>query len=202
MIPNAVDTRFVSGRAGAPVPHPWLTDDRDTPVVLAAGRLAEQKGFDTLLKAFAQAKQNLALRLIILGEGKLREELEALARQLGVSDDVSLPGFVDNPYAFMSRADLFVLSSRFEGSPNVMLEALACDCQVVSTDCPSGPREILAGVDWGRLVPVDDVSALSASIENALAHPLEPGVCRQFVEERHDVSAWADRYLRFVDARH
>lgn len=201
VIGNAVDTVWISSRSEH---HPsncadWLEGAGSIPVILAAGRLVDQKGFDILLQAFAQARAAREMKLIILGEGRLRPQLEHLARKLMIQQDVAMPGFVDNPHSFMARASLFVLSSRFEGSPNVLLEALACDCQVVSTDCPSGPREILGDIDWGRLVPVDDPCALGESILEALAHPPGRGVCREYVEDHYNVSAWADRYISVVN---
>jgi glycosyltransferase involved in cell wall biosynthesis len=153
--------------------HPWVADGK-VPIVLAVGRLVVQKDFGTLVRAFAAVRKLCEARLLILGEGPLRPQLEAMVEQLGLQDAVSLPGFVDNPFAFMRRADLFVLSSAWEGLGNVLIEAMVCGTPVVSTDCPSGPAEILEGGRWGRLVPVGDVDALAtAMIEtlNSKEHP-------------------------------
>ncbi len=114
-------------------------------MVLGVGRLTEQKDFPTLLRAFAEVATRRDARLIILGEGQLRETLLEQAQQLGIADKVAFPGFTDNPWAWMHRAAVFVLSSRWEGSPNTLTEALALGTPVVSTDCPSGPRELLSG---------------------------------------------------------
>ena len=157
--------------ASAAAPHPWL-EQRDKPVVLAAGRLVDVKDFVTLLRAFAALRQQRPARLIILGEGPERGALLSLAEQLGMAQDVALPGFSINPVAWMARAALFVLSSRYEGSPNVLIEALACGTPAVSTDCPHGPREILDHGRWGRLVPVGDVPALAAAMAVTLDAPL------------------------------
>ncbi len=150
--------------------HPWLTDG-GPPVVLAAGRLHKVKDYPTMLRAFHELAKNRELRLVILGEGERREELEACVRLLGLEDRVSLPGWTANPFAFMSRAALFVLSSKREGLGNVLIEALACGCPVVSTDCPYGPSEILEGGRFGPLVPVGDHVALADAMGRVLDNP-------------------------------
>lgn len=152
------------------VNHPWLRDD-GPPVLLAVGRLHEQKGFDVLLEALALARQQMPMRLIIMGEGGERPRLEALRSRLGLDNAVSLAGFVGNPYAMMARARLLVVSSRWEGLPTVIIEALGCGLPVVSTDCPSGPREILDGGRYGALVPPEDPRALATAIVEALGAP-------------------------------
>lgn len=200
VISNAVDLDFIAEQMRENTNHAFLWPERAVPVLLAAGRLAEQKGFDTLIEAFARARETRPLKLIILGEGKLRDPLEAQVRALGLCQDVALPGFVDNPYAYMAAADLFVLSSRFEGSPNVVLEALACGCPVVATDCPTGPREILADTECGHLTPVDDACALSRAILSALDSPVDRSECKLLIEARHAVGPWSDRYLAVLDA--
>lgn len=149
--------------------HPWLAPGQP-PVVLAIGRLAEEKDFPTLIRAFAQSRSRGNARLLILGEGPLRPALLAEAAACGLpEEDFQMPGFVDNPYAFLARAGVFVLSSRWEGLPGVLIEAMACGTPVVSTDCPSGPHEILEGGRWGRLVPVGDSAALANAIDAVLA---------------------------------
>ena len=154
-------------KAQAPLDHPWFTPDQP-PVLVAVGRLQMQKDFPTLLHAFAQVRRRRPARLLILGEGKEREPLEELIRKLNLENDVSMPGFVANPYAYMARASLFVLSSRWEGLPTVLIEALCCGTPVVSTDCPSGPREILKDGKYGQLVPVGDIDTLARAIESTL----------------------------------
>ncbi|WP_017304859.1 glycosyltransferase [Spirulina subsalsa] len=168
---NAVVDDTLLQKAQAPLNHPWFFAYQP-PVIVAIGRLSEQKDFPTLIKAFAQVRKNRLLRLIILGEGGLRRSLENLVRELGVGEDVQLPGFVPNPYAYLSRAAMFVLSSKFEGLPTVVIEALACGCPVVSTDCPYGPREILADGQYGRLVAVGDVLGLVRGIYETLNAPI------------------------------
>ncbi|MGB5494721.1 MAG: glycosyltransferase, partial [Sedimenticolaceae bacterium] len=153
------------------------------PVILGAGRLTEQKDFATLLRAFARMQALRPVRLVILGEGRLRGELERLADELGVGDRVALPGFTTNPYAWLARAALFVLSSAWEGSPNVLTEALALGVPSVATDCPSGPRELLAGGRYGALVAVGDPGGLAEAMLATLEAPLPAGQLRQAVSD-------------------
>jgi glycosyltransferase involved in cell wall biosynthesis len=169
-----VDDRLLQRAAALPA-HPWLATP-GPPVVLAAGRLIAQKDFATLLQAFASLRQGREVRLLILGEGELREPLLAQAQELGIADDLALPGFDPNPFSSMRAASLFVLSSRFEGLPGVLIQAMACGARVVSTDCPSGPREILEGGRWGRLVPVGDAAQLAAAMAQALDEAAPPEV--------------------------
>jgi glycosyltransferase involved in cell wall biosynthesis len=164
---NPVVTPEVREKARLPVDHPWFAAGQP-PVVLAVGRLTKQKDFPTLIQAFADVRRKRPARLMILGEGTDRPALEALIGQLDLQADVALPGFVQNPYAYMSHAALYVLSSRWEGLPTVLIEALYCGQPVVATDCPSGPREILAGGKHGALIPMQDVAALTQAIEAGL----------------------------------
>jgi glycosyltransferase involved in cell wall biosynthesis len=169
---NPVVTPVLAARAAEPSPHPWLDADSPRPVVLAAGRLVPVKNFALLLRAFARLRSRRPARLLILGEGRERARLEALAGALGIGADVALPGHVANPYAAFARASLFVLSSDWEGLPTVLIEALACGCPVVSTDCPSGPAEILQAGRYGRLVPPGDVEAMADAMARTLDAPL------------------------------
>jgi len=153
--------------AREPISHPWFSHD-DQLVILAVGRLVVQKDYPTLLRAFSIVNNERPVRLLILGDGQERTRLEVLIEELGISDYVQMPGFVLNPYAYMARARLLVLSSRWEGLPTVIVEALACGTPVVSTDCKSGPSEILADGRFGRLVPVGDAEALAAVILETL----------------------------------
>ncbi|MCO5132678.1 MAG: glycosyltransferase [Xanthobacteraceae bacterium] len=139
--------------------------------VLAVGRLHEQKGYKTLLPAFARAVRRQPAHLVILGEGDDRAELEALAASLGIASHVHFLGYAANPLAYMRHAAVFVLSSVAEGFGNVLVEALACGAPVVSTDCPHGPGEILAQGRYGTLVPTGDADALGDAIAATLSHP-------------------------------
>lgn len=150
--------------------HPWLVSPAQ-PVILGAGRLTRQKGFAMLIRAFARVDHHPLPRLLILGEGPDRRHLLQLASQLGVAERVALPGFVPNPRMQMKAASVFVLSSVWEGFGNVLVEAMAAGTPVLSTDCPSGPREILADGQYGPLVPVGDVGAMAVAIQQMLTKP-------------------------------
>src|SRR5262249_29674868 len=140
----------------------------NVPTIISVGRLIEQKDQQTLIHAFAKVRSHRPCRLIILGEGEKRATLAALAQKLGVGSDVLMPGFIANPYSWMSKSAVFVLSSKFEGLSTVLIEAMQCGTPVISTDCPSGPAEILEHGQWGRLLPAGDVDALVSAIEDAL----------------------------------
>lgn len=170
VINNAVDGDTLRESARAPVTHEWL-DKTNHSVFIAVGRLHRAKGFDTLLDAFARVRQTLDSRLIILGEGEDRDRLEAQAASLGIDRVVHMPGQVSNPWAYMARCDAFVLSSRWEGFVNALLEALALGLPVVATDCHSSPREILKSGDYGKLVPVDDSASLSEAMLETIRNP-------------------------------
>jgi glycosyltransferase involved in cell wall biosynthesis len=185
-------------RAGAEVDHPWFAAGGD-PVVLAVGRLHEQKDFGCLLDAFAIARSRAPMRLMILGEGELRGALEAHARALQIDQYVALPGFVPNPFAYMSRAAVFVLSSRWEGFPNVLVEAMACGLPVVATDCKSGPREILDDGRFGRLVPVGDPSALAQAILDLVRASNDNARSRGRAAS-YSVASAASRYLKLLES--
>src|SRR5690606_28508653 len=143
--------------------HPWFAAG-EPPVVLGVGSLTPRKDFATLVRAFARLERPDA-RLVILGEGEERAALQALVAELGLTGRVDLPGFAQNPFAFMSRAAVFVLSSTLEGLPGALVQALACGCPAVATDCPSGPREVLRDGAVGPLVPVGDVDPLERRVE-------------------------------------
>lgn len=172
--------------------HPWMQPG-EPPVLLAVGRLEPVKDFPALLAAFAQLRRTRRCRLVILGEGKQREALLARAAMLGIGADLLLPGFVDNPYAWMRRAAALVSSSRCEGFGNVLVEALACGTPVVATACPGGPEEILDGGRLGPLVPVGDAAALAAALAATLDRPLPAAVLRAGAE-RYSAARSAERY--------
>ncbi|MEO0966791.1 MAG: glycosyltransferase [Cyanobacteria bacterium J06639_18] len=165
-----VDSRLTF-QANESFNHPWFQKGAP-PVFLAMGRLTQQKDFTTLIKAFSILRSNKVARLMIIGEGELRGELEYLTKKLGIVQDVAIPSFVKNPYVYMKNASAFVMSSRWEGLGNVLIEAMACGCPVISTDCPHGPREILAAGKYGILVPVEDVFTLSYAMLKVLETPI------------------------------
>jgi glycosyltransferase involved in cell wall biosynthesis len=196
VIHNPVVDESLLHHAQATLDHPWF-QPQQPPVFLAVGRLTGQKDFSTLIQAFARLREQRLARLIILGEGELRPKLVDLVRQLNLEADISLPGFVTNPYCYMSRAAAFVLSSRWEGLPTVLIEAIACGCQVVATDCPHGPSEILAAGKYGRLVAVGDASALAEAMQQAIDFPIEISELRHRAEDfRIDRSV--SEYLRLA----
>lgn len=196
VIRNPVVGRALPELARAPVPHPWL-EAGEVPVVMGIGRLTRQKDFPTLLRAFARVRAERPCRLIVLGEGKDRPALTALARELSLEPEVAFVGFQSNPYAWLGRASLFVLSSAWEGSPNALTEALALGVPVVSTDCRSGPREVLQGGRVAPLVPVGDVPALAAAMRATLAAPPPADALRAAVAE-YTVERSARRYLEVL----
>lgn len=189
---NPVVDDHLRDQAAVVPEHPWMNADQP-PVVLSVGRLTAQKDYETLMRAFAKVRACRPVRLLVLGEGELRASLLEVADRLGVGSDVAFPGFAENPFAFMRAARVFVLSSRFEGLPGVLIQAMACGARVVSTDCPSGPREVLEGGRWGRLVPVGDPAAMASAIEAALDDHDPPDVrirSAAFTAE-HAIAAYA-----------
>jgi len=182
-----------------PCDHPWLNGD-SRPTILAVGRLEPQKDYATLIRAFGLLEPKHDARLLILGEGSLRCELQALIDNLGLAERVQLAGFVNNPYAYMGRASVFAMSSRWEGLPTVLIEALACGAAVVSTDCPSGPSEILQGGKWGSLVPCGDPKALASTLEQKLSRKeLEGANALERVAE-FSVVASVENYLDLLSS--
>jgi glycosyltransferase involved in cell wall biosynthesis len=159
--------------------------------------LTRQKDFPTLIRAFAKVRQCRSARLMILGEGEERPQLEALTQELGLGDDVALPGFQGNAMAYMANSALFVLSSAWEGLPTVLIEALAAGTRVVSTDCPSGPREILQEGRLGALVPVGDAAGLSQAMMEELEHPRETVPLDALAPFTMDAAV--DHYLRLIE---
>lgn len=173
VVANPVNVAMIASQAEATVTHPWF-DAGAPPVVISVGKLQPQKDLPTLLRAFASVRAVRPARLVILGEGRMRASLERLVVELGLADDVALPGFAANPFAWMARSACVVSSSRFEGFSNVLAEALAVGATIVSTDCPEGPREVLADGAFGRLVPVGNPEALGGAIVAALDRPADP----------------------------
>ncbi|MDF1585260.1 glycosyltransferase [Marinimicrococcus flavescens] len=184
-------------RVAQPLDHPWFRPG-EPPVLLGVGRVAFQKDFPTLVRAFAAVrKRGTACRLVIVGRYKKTDGIMNLAEELGVREHVDLVGFQPNPLPWMREARLLVLSSRFEGFPNVLLEALACGTPIVSTDCPSGPREILEEGEYGALVPVGDDAAMAEAIAAALDRPRDPERLRAHAAKFDHRSA-IDRYLEVL----
>jgi glycosyltransferase involved in cell wall biosynthesis len=179
--------------AQEPIEHPWLAAGAP-PVILGVGELGSRKDFVTLIRAFALVRAEHPCRLLILGRGRQRERLLALASELDIADAVDLPGFVANPYPYMRQAAVFALSSRWEGLGIVLVEALACGTPAVSTDCPSGPREILGPCCPQALVPVGDHQALAQVISTTLSGPPAPALLHERAQA-FSVEASARAYL-------
>lgn len=201
VIYNPIDFDFIQSKATEPVHHPWLQDNHP-PVVLGVGRLVPQKDFTTLIRAFVLAKKPKGTRLIILGQGPLEEELLVLVEKLGVADSVNFPGFQKNPYPFFANADVFVLSSRWEGFGNVIPEALALGVPIVSTDCEYGPNEIIENEVNGLLVPVHDDKAMASAIGRMLNDKNFARGCAergQMVAKRLAIEEIAKQYEDFIN---
>jgi glycosyltransferase involved in cell wall biosynthesis len=195
-VKNPVVTAELASLARESVDHPWFTAGA-APVVLAVGRLTAQKDYPTLLRAVERVRRSRPIHLLILGSGPERESLIHLAKTLQLDDVVEFHGFAENPYAFMARASLFVLSSAWEGSPNALVEAMACGCPVLSTNCPSGPAEILDDARYGKLVPVGDSDALARGIAELLDNPTDAARLREGAA-RYSSVASAEHFERVL----
>jgi glycosyltransferase involved in cell wall biosynthesis len=200
VIANPVVPNNLAELANSELNDPWLGQD-SPPLLLGVGRLEPSKRFDVLISAFARLARDWPGRLLILGEGSARSALEAQIQMAGLASRARLAGYVDNPFPYMKAARMLAVTSEFEGFCNVLVEAMACGTQVVSTDCPVGPREILAAGRYGRLVPVNDSAALDAAIRSALADPLPANLlidrALDFSVSR-SVTAYAELFERIV----
>ena len=201
VIDNPVVTPDLAALAAEVPQHPWLLKPA-LPVILGAGRLTVQKDFASLIRAFAEVRKARPARLLIIGDGPERASLRALVGRLDLTDAVDLPGFQSNPFAWMRAADLFALSSAWEGLPGVLIQAMACGTPVVSTDCTSGPREILHSTDvaLGPLVPVGDDAALAQAMLRTLAEPTPAEVLKRRAAD-FSMSTVATQYLALLDER-
>jgi glycosyltransferase involved in cell wall biosynthesis len=177
---NIIDDKQSRVRMQEPVEHEWFLR-KECPVVIAAGTMTTRKGFADLVQGIKVISYRRRVRLVILGEGRLRAELEALVLNLGLSELVWMPGNVANALKYFAHADVFVLSSYAEGLPNVLVEAMMCGCTPVSTDCPTGPREVLQDGKYGYLVPMRDPEAMAAAIERALDNPIPRSLLEEAV---------------------
>ncbi len=180
VIPNPVSASAILAASEHSVDHPWFASD--VPLVVGAGRLHARKDFATLIRAVAVLNRTKAVRLMILGEGPERASLSALASELDIASRLALPGFAENVYPWLRRADVVASSSLREGMPNLLLEALVLGKPVVATDCPTGPREVLEDGRLGALVPIGDHTAMAAALQSALSGPnRDPAVLRASV---------------------
>jgi glycosyltransferase involved in cell wall biosynthesis len=167
VIYNPVLTPQFYHKAGEELEHPWFTPG-SPPVILGVGRLSQVKDFATLIRAFELVQKQLAARLLILGEGPQRVEMESLIAQFGLDSVIQLPGFEPNPYPYFRKSAVFVLSSLYDASPNVLVEALACGCPVVSTACPGGAAELIGYGKYGQLTPVGDHQVMAEAVLHVL----------------------------------
>ena len=169
---NIVDDYTSRSRLNEDVDHEWF-NEKKTPIILAAGKLAPWKGFSYLIKAIKIIEKKTDAKLIILGDGELRNELQKLINDLGLSNRIQLLGYVENSLKYFSKANIFVLSSLVEGLPNVLVESMLCGCTPVSTNCPTGPNEVLNNGKYGYLVNVKDAKDLARGINEALKKPID-----------------------------
>ena len=195
---NPVITDDLYQKAAIAVDHPWFQEG-EPPVILGVGKLQRQKDFPMLIRAFAQVRSQQPCRLAILGWGSDQTELEGLIADLGLAEDAALLGYVDNPYAYMARARVFALSSAWEGLPTVLIEAMALGVPVVSTNCKSGPEEILNQGEFGALVPVGDSNAMAQSIL-AVLQGKHPGVHKEWLKQ-FEIQGSFEQYLKLMGKR-
>jgi glycosyltransferase involved in cell wall biosynthesis len=197
VIYNSTDVEKIRKKCEESADHSWLKN-KTTPVVLAVGRLTIEKDYPALIKAFSILSEKNNFRLIILGEGKKRNELENLIKKLELQEKIDLLGFTRNPFVYMRNCDVFVLSSATEGFPNTLIEAMACGTPVVSTDCPSGPREILDNGKFGKLVKVGDEKALAEAILETIKNPLSSEELINRVREKFSLEEAIKKYLDII----
>ena len=168
VIYNPVDIAEIETLSVEETQHPWFKSG--LPIIISVGRLTRQKGYPSLINVFSRVRKSLPCRLLIIGTGEEKENLVNMVNALGLNDDVEFLGFQRNPFKYMARSSLFVLSSLYEGFGNVIVEAMALGLPVISTDCPSGPSEIIEHGKSGILVPPEDEGALEQAILNLLTN--------------------------------
>ncbi len=198
VIYNSVVTPEMAELSQQTVDHPWF-QNKTAPIVVSGGRFVRQKDFPNLLRAFARLREQMPARLVLLGSGREGRNLRHLAADLGITDDFWMPGFVENPYPYLRQADVFALSSAWEGLPTVLIEALSLGTPVVSTDCPSGPAEILRNGEYGKLVPVNDPEALAAALQQALQQ--EPQLAPDWWIDQFTPTMAIRRYMHLLGVR-
>lgn len=180
------------------VDHPWLTPERNFRTLILAGRLARQKNHELMFRALKILRKDGDYRLILLGIGEREMELKQVSSQMGLDDVIDFHGYEKNPYAYYAACDGVVLSSDYEGLPTVLIEAIGCGSRVISTDCPSGPREILGENEYGVLVPVKDADALAEGIKKALlVLPDKEKLKRRSLD--FDIDSSAEGYLSVIE---
>lgn len=200
VIKNPLDLPKIENSVKENVQHPFFLKQAAHKTLIAAGRLHKSKDYPTMLRAFALVKRATNAKLIILGDGPLKEELQSLCKELNISEDVSIVGFVDNPYKYLAKADLFIHSAIYEGFPNVIAEALACGLDVVSTDC-DGAEEVLQGGKYGIIVPKQNPKELADAIIKALQEKRSKEFQRTGVDA-YSIRAIAESYLNIIQLPH
>jgi len=198
VIYNPINFKRLSTLSESSVNYKWFADDNKVPVILAVGRLVEVKNTALLIKAFDEVRKKRDVRLLIIGEGEEHTALGALIEERGINDLVDMPGFIENPYPYMAKCKLFVLTSLHEAFSIALLEALYLSPQVISTDCFCGPREILAGGRYGTLVPVDDVEALANAIVSGLDNPKSVAGVNDYLHTKFDCDRIVQQYNNVI----
>jgi len=196
VIYNPVVRPEIYEKAKLPITHPWFAVD-EPPVIIGVGRLTKQKDFATLIRAFSIVRKKYAARLLILGEGEERQSLNQLINDLEFNNDVDLHGFEENPYAFMAKSSVYVLSSLWEGLPNTLIEAMAVGTPVVSTNCESGPKEILANGKYGWIAPMGDSESIANGILNILTTKNYPKPDKEAMKD-FEIKAIVEKYLKIL----
>jgi len=196
VIYNPVYPNNIIEHTTEPVQDNWFTEN-ECPVILSVGRLTKQKDFSTLIKGFKKVKNKRDVRLAIIGKGEKKDDIERMIERNSLNKSVKLLGYVENPFKYMAASNVFVLSSRWEGFGNVLVEAMACGTPVVSTDCPSGPSEILEEGEYGKLVPVGDSSALAQAIISTLDGDINSSKLKSRAKD-FKVEKIADKYLEVI----
>ncbi|MHC3437909.1 glycosyltransferase [Natrialbaceae archaeon A-gly3] len=196
-IPNPVDIDQIRSMSEEPVSHKWFTDSNT--IILGVGRLVPKNDFKTLLQAFDEFKSNSSEKLIILGDGRKRDELQSFVAEKGIND-VRFLGYVDNPYKYMARADVFALTSKYEGMPNTVIEALTCGTPVVATDSPGGTSEILKQGRYGRLAEVGDVNRISQLLAGTLDSEIDQEKLMRY-SESHSIENIYRSYLDLAELK-
>lgn len=199
---NPAIDKSIYDKMNEEVDHPWFLDSA-TPVIIGVGRFAPQKAFEDLVDAFIFVRKQRKARLVILGKKNEGSDyfkmIQKKINDSGFKDDIALLGFVDNPFKYLKRADIFVLSSKFEGLPGVLIQAMACGCQIVSTNCPSGPSEILANGMYGELIDVKQPNKLAKGILNKLNNPINVNLIQKRANH-YNVESAVSNYLNVLNS--
>lgn len=198
---NPIDIDNIKKNINEKIVHKWIGNDNFI-VILGIGRLSSQKNFSLLIHSFSQFKKKKPnAKLVILGEGEERKELEKLIFKLKLTNDIDMPGFIKNPYPYLSKSNIFVLSSNYEGLPTVLIESLICRTQIISTECGSGPREILKSGKYGAIVPINNINCLSLAMEKILKTPYSfKGVEKELLN--FNITDNTKKYLKIINSHH